>query len=160
MIYFWLCYRSLWLSLVSTNRCYSSLRGTAFSLQWLLVLWSTGSRACGLQYLQHAGSGVVVHGLSCPMACGIFLDQGLNLYLLHWQVESYLLYYQGSPTLSFNNRMHCNVTSHWVWGVVLYDTHLLHTSSSVPQVGFPSISVPWTLCLSGEHWTSSQNNVF
>ena len=160
MIYFWLCYRSLWLSLILTNRGYSSLRGTGLSLWWLLMLWSTGSRACRLQYLKHAGSGVVVHGLSCPMACGIFLDQRLNLCLLHWQVESYLLYYQGSPTLSFTNRMHCNVTSHWVWGVVLYDTHLLHTSSVVPQVGFLSISVPCTLWLSGEPRTSSQNNVF
>ena len=160
MIYFWLCYRSLWLSLILTNRGYSSLRGTGLSLWWLLMLWSTGSRACRLQYLKHAGSGVVVHGLSCPMACGIFLDQRLNLCLLHWQVESYLPYYQGSPTLSFTNRMHCNVTSHWVWGVVLYDTHLLHTSSVVPQVGFLSISVPCTLWLSGEPRTSSQNNVF
>ena len=25
------------------------------------------------------GSGVAVHGLSCPTACGIFLDQGSNL---------------------------------------------------------------------------------
>ena len=29
-----------------------------------------------------AGSVVVVHGLSCSAACGIFLDQGLNLCLL------------------------------------------------------------------------------
>ena len=27
---------------------------------------------------------VVVHGLSCPMACGIFPHQGLNPWLLHW----------------------------------------------------------------------------
>ena len=34
------------------------------------------------------GSVVVVHGLSCPVACGIFLDQGLNLWPLHWQADS------------------------------------------------------------------------
>ena len=28
--------------------------------------------------LSSAGSVVVVHGLSCSMVCGIFLDQGLN----------------------------------------------------------------------------------
>ena len=28
---------------------------------------------------EHAGSVVVAHGLSCAEACGIFLDQGLNL---------------------------------------------------------------------------------
>ena len=31
---------------------------------------------------------VVVHGLSCSMACGIFPDKGLNLCPLHWQVDS------------------------------------------------------------------------
>ena len=34
----------------------------------LLLLWSTGLRACGL---------------SCPKACGIFLDRGLNPCTLH-----------------------------------------------------------------------------
>ena len=33
---------------------------------------------CGLRQLGHAGSVVVVRGLSCPSACGIFPDQGLN----------------------------------------------------------------------------------
>ena len=37
------------------------------------------------------------HGLSCPMAGGIFLNQGQNLWLLHWWVDSYPLYHQGSP---------------------------------------------------------------
>ena len=31
---------------------------------------------------------VVVHGLSCFMACGIFPDEGLNSCLLHWQANS------------------------------------------------------------------------
>ena len=31
---------------------------------------------------------LVAHRLSCPATCGIFLDQGLNLCLLHWQVDS------------------------------------------------------------------------
>ena len=30
----------------------------------------------------------VVHGLDCPMACGIVPDQGLNLCPLHWQADS------------------------------------------------------------------------
>ena len=37
-----------------------------------------GLQAHGLQQLWRAGSVVVVHGLSCSKACGIFLDQGLN----------------------------------------------------------------------------------
>ena len=38
--------------------------------------------------LQGEESVVVAYGLSCSKACGIFLDQGSNLYPLHWQVDS------------------------------------------------------------------------
>ena len=34
------------------------------------------------------GSVVVVHGLSCSEACGIFLDQESNLCPLPWQADS------------------------------------------------------------------------
>ena len=54
----------------------------------LLLLWSTGSRPRGLT--------VVALRLSCSASCRIFLDQGLNLCLLYWQI----LYHganQGSP---------------------------------------------------------------
>ena len=30
----------------------------------------------------------MAHGLCCSKACGIFLDQGLNLRLLYWQLDS------------------------------------------------------------------------
>ena len=42
-----------------------------FSLWWLLLLQSI--------------SIAVTHGLSCSVACGVFLDRGLNLHPLHWQ---------------------------------------------------------------------------
>ena len=77
-----------------------------FSLQWLLLLQRVGSRAYRLQWhrgsvvaaprLQSTGSIVVVHRLSCSAACGIFPDEGLNLCLLHWQVDSLPLSHQGS----------------------------------------------------------------
>ena len=38
--------------------------------------------------LKSTGSVVVVHRLSCSAACEIFLDQGLNSFLLHWQADS------------------------------------------------------------------------
>ena len=41
------------------------------------------------------------HRLSCPAACGIFLDQGLNLCPLHWQVDSQPLHLQGNPTETY-----------------------------------------------------------
>ena len=46
------------------------------------------------------GSTVVVHGFSCFSACGIFPDQGLNLCLQHWQVDSLPLSHQGSLKIS------------------------------------------------------------
>ena len=50
-IYFWLCWvfvAAHGLSLVAASGGYSSLQCTGFSLRWLLLLQSTGSRACGL----------------------------------------------------------------------------------------------------------------
>ena len=44
--------------------------------------------------------------LSCLLARGIFLDQGLNLCLLHWQVDSSPLSYEGSPEVSNLNEVH------------------------------------------------------
>ena len=38
--------------------------------------------------LRHMGSEVVAPGLSCFVACGIFLNQELNLCLLYWQEDS------------------------------------------------------------------------
>ena len=39
---------------------------------------------------------VVAHRLSCFAACGILLDQGSNLCLLHWQADSLPLSHQES----------------------------------------------------------------
>ena len=86
------------------------MRCTGFSLQWLLLLWSTGIRltgfsSCGTRAsvvvargLYSAGSIFGVHGLSCSMACGIFPDQDSNPCPLHWQADSQPLRHQGSPS--------------------------------------------------------------
>ena len=47
--------------------------------------------------LDRAQTVVVVHGLSCSTACGIFPDQGSNERLWHWQADSLPLSHQGSP---------------------------------------------------------------
>ena len=47
-----------------------------------------GLEAARLQWSQHKGSAAVGCGLSCPVVCGIFLDQGSNPRPLHWQVDS------------------------------------------------------------------------
>ena len=71
------------LSLAAVSGEYSSLLCTGFSSWWLLQLWST-----------EVWASVVVHGLSCSTAN--FLDEGSNPCALHWQVDSYPLYHQGS----------------------------------------------------------------
>ena len=93
------------LSLVMAHGGYPSLWCMGFSLWWLLLLRSMGSRcmgsvvvACGLY---STGSVVVVYGLSCSAACGIFPDQGSNLCPLHWQAVSQPLCHQGSPYRAF-----------------------------------------------------------
>ena len=52
--------------------------------------WALGLRASVVvaHGLQSAGSVVVAHGLNCSVACGNFLDHGLNPCPLHWQADS------------------------------------------------------------------------
>ena len=99
------------------------LRVPGFSLPWLLLLWIMGSR--------HAGSVVVAHGLSCPMACGIFLDQGSKLCPLHWQEESYPLDHQGNPGMCVFTQAHADLT---LRDTVEYKAfpHNFHTCSATP----------------------------
>ena len=52
---------------------------------------------------QSTGLVAMVHRVSCSVACGIFPDQGLNLFLLHGQVDSLPLSHQGSPNLHLNS---------------------------------------------------------
>ena len=116
------------LSLVAASRACSWLWCLGFSLQWLLLLQSMGSKfmgfgSCGSRILEGGLSSCGTWG-SCSAACGIFLDQGLNLCSLHWQADSYPLYNQGSPcnffvmgSLSLLPHL---FTSIWIHGYVLY----------------------------------------
>ena len=60
------------------------------------VAAACGLRSCDSRALEHRLSSVV-HGLSCSTACVILPDQGLDPFLLHWQVDSLPLSHQGSP---------------------------------------------------------------
>ena len=132
---------------VAASRGHSSLRCMGFSLQWLLLLWTTDCRRtgsavvapglrvraqqwwlpgselwlpgseCGLSSggsrALSVGSAAVppglwvraqqlwCRGLVAPRHVGSSLDQGSNLCLLHWQVDSSSLKHQGSLCLSF-----------------------------------------------------------
>ena len=66
ILFFWLRWvfiAARGLSLVASSGGYSSLRCTGFSLRWLLLLRSTGSR--------RAGSVVVAHGVSSCGSCAV-----------------------------------------------------------------------------------------
>ena len=71
------------------------------ALRFPLVVASGGYSSCGVRASHCSGfsccraralgmqaSVVVAHGLSCPEACAISLDQGSNLCPLSWQVDS------------------------------------------------------------------------
>ena len=80
---------------------YFDWTGSSLLRLGFLWLWPVGATVlCGAeashctaslvveQGLSSADSVVEGHGLSCLEACGIVLDQGLNLCPLHWQVDS------------------------------------------------------------------------
>ena len=51
--------------------------------------------------LESTGSPAALRGLTCPRACGVFLDQGLKPRLLPWQTDTPPLSHQGSPIATF-----------------------------------------------------------
>ena len=79
----------VWLSLAAESRGCSPV-GLCSPLQRLLLLQSTGSRACGLPCLWGTG-------LSCTKTCWVFLARGLNPCFLRWPAGSQSLGHQGSP---------------------------------------------------------------
>ena len=88
-------------SLVVVSGCYSLVvRGPLIAVASLVVGHGLqGVQASVLQAygLQSMGSVVVAHGLSYSQACGILLDQGLNLCFLYLQAPSLPLSCQGGP---------------------------------------------------------------
>ena len=81
-------------SLVTVQRLLSAVASLAAEPRFQGAQFQFSS--CGSWSLEHS-SIVGVHGLSCSEACGIFLDQGSNPCLLHWQVDSLPLSHQGNP---------------------------------------------------------------
>ena len=86
-------YYNVQASLVAMSGGYSLVEMLGLLNVGVLSLWSMGFRhmssalsPCGLQSM---GPVVEGHGLWCPTTCGIFLNQGLNLCPLNWQVDSF-----------------------------------------------------------------------
>ena len=65
-------------------------------MQWLVLLQSTGFRCT-------QASVVMVHCLTCSVACGIFPDQESNPYPLLWQADSIYCTTRKSPRFFFNS---------------------------------------------------------
>ena len=82
--------------------------------------------------LQSTGSIVVWHGLSCSEACEIFPDQGSNLCLLHWQVDSLPLSHQGSPWKFHTAFLFCR----WENWASERPSHFPRSHSKVTTIGF------------------------
>ena len=124
------------------SRDFSPMWCTGFSLQWLLLLQSPGSR--------HVGS-AVVHGLSGSMACGIFLDQGSNPRPLHWQVDSYPLCQQGRPRIASPAYLNCfSPLSHSLTKYVWLSLHKL--TASMIWLHYAFYLCPITTIHSQECW--------
>ena len=96
--------------LVAARGGYSSLQCMGFSLQWLLLLQSIGSRCTGFSScsLQALGDRLSSNGTQAEYSatCVIFPDQGLNPCPLPWQVDSYPLDHQGHPSIVFLRFIH------------------------------------------------------
>ena len=106
--------KNFWLCWVFTARWFSSSCGewgllsncgvrashcsfcSCFRLQ---ALGCAGFNSCGSWALEHRLN-IVAHRLSCSVACGIFLYQGLNC-LLNWQVDS-LLFWATRETMVYH----------------------------------------------------------
>ena len=72
----------------------------AFSTYAEWVSHCGGFSCCRAQALGVRPLAVAAHGLRCFTVCGIFPDQGSIPCPLHWQADSYPVYYQQSPERS------------------------------------------------------------
>ena len=105
-IYFWLdlhCRVDFSLAAVSIA-CLVVVCGLLIAVASLVrEHWLQGTRtsAVAIPGLQSTGSILVAHGLSCFLACGIFLGQGSNPHFLYGQVNSLPLSPQGSLTCQY-----------------------------------------------------------
>ena len=80
---------------LSSSRGASRSHCVGFSCCGAWTLGWAGFSSCGTRTL------VVAHGLRCSATFRIFPDQGSNLCLLYWQVNSLPLNHQGSPCSYF-----------------------------------------------------------
>ena len=85
-----------------------------FSWWWVFLvgrgLWDAWVSVAAAPGLYSTGSVAVAHSLRCSLSGWVFPDEGLNLCLLHWQVDSLPLNQQGSHLFSSPWSIFC----HWL----------------------------------------------
>ena len=74
----WVCVAMQTLLYLWQVRATLQVQCAGFPLQWPLLLWTMGPRACSLQHLQHVGSVAVAYRPSCSAARGTLLDWGIQ----------------------------------------------------------------------------------
>ena len=90
-IYFWPCRVLVAASRISPASVRGRGKGAAATLCYGARVLTVVPSPLQSASSRHTASVVVVHGLSCPMACGILLAQGSNPGSLYWQADSYPL---------------------------------------------------------------------
>ena len=98
-----------------------------------LLIVGTGFWARGLS----TGSIVVVPGLSCSAACGIFPDQGWNLCLLHWQADL-----PSEPPRKFLG----HIKTEWLW----LSPHVGCPSACLVTSRYPSLPLSLDVVFQGD----------
>ena len=112
-------------SLVVASRGYSSLQCVGFSLLWLLLLWSKVLI-------------VEAHRLSCPVASGIFLEQGSNQYPPLWQADSQWLEHQGSSVDKFSSSI--SLLIFYLALLVIVEKRVLNSPTVIVNLSISSFS--------------------
>ena len=80
------------------------------------ALGHMGCSSCSSWALEHGLNSCGAQAYSCSTAYGIFLDQGLNLCLLHWQADSLPINHHGSPSQVVLLVLSC-MSSLYIWGI-------------------------------------------
>ena len=96
IIYFWLCW--VFVAVQGLSLVAESGGSSLVAVCRLLIMVASRRRA---QAVEHAGFRSCVHRPSCPVARGVFLDEGLNPCPLHKQVDSEPLDHQRNSSIFF-----------------------------------------------------------
>ena len=96
IIYFWLCW--VFVAVQGLSLVAESGGSSLVAVCRLLIMVASRRRA---QAIEHAGFRSCVHRPSCPVARGVFLDEGLNPCALHKQVDSEPLDHQRNSSIFF-----------------------------------------------------------